>query len=80
LSMEAHENLGNMIELGGCSRIQVAIRNADHYPETVSLELVLINTRAPGKPAQSLGKVMVKSTRPWKLYDEPAPAFLVHGC
>ena len=42
LSMEAHENLGNMIELGGCSRIQVAIRNADHYPETVSLELVLI--------------------------------------
>jgi hypothetical protein len=74
LSMEAHENLGNMIELGGCSRIQVAIRNADHYPETVSLELVLINTRAPGKPAQSLGKVMVKSTRPWKLYDEPAPA------
>ena len=74
LSMEAHEDLGNMIELGCCSRIQVAIRNADHYPETVSLELVLINTRAPGKPAQSLGKVMVKSTRPWKIYDEPAPA------
>ena len=72
LSMEAHDHLGNMLDLDCCSRIQVAIRNADHYPETVSLELVLINTSVPGKPSQSLGTMMVKSTRPWKLYDEPA--------
>jgi hypothetical protein len=72
LSMEAHDHLGNMLNLDCCSRIQVAIRNADHYPETVSLELVLINTSAPGKPSQSLGTLMVKSTRPWKLFDEPA--------
>jgi hypothetical protein len=72
LSMEAHDHLGNMLNLDCCSRIQVAIRNADHYPETVSLELVLINTSVPGKPSQSLGTVMVRSTRPWKLFDEPA--------
>lgn len=72
LSMEAHDHLGSMLDLDCCSRIQVAIRNADHYPETVSLELVLINTSAPGKPSQSLGTLMVKSTRPWKLFDEAA--------
>jgi hypothetical protein len=72
LSMEAHDHLGNTLDLDCCSRIQVAIRNADHYPETVSLELVLINTSAPGKPSQSLGTMMVKSTRPWSLFDELA--------
>jgi hypothetical protein len=72
LSMEAHEHLGSMLELDCCSRIQIAIRNADHYPETVSLELILINASMPGKPSQSLGRMMVKSTRPWKLYDEPS--------
>jgi hypothetical protein len=70
LSMEAHEYLGSMLDLDCCSRIQIAIRNADHYPETVSLELILINTSAPGKSSQSLGTLMVKSTRPWKIYDE----------
>jgi hypothetical protein len=70
LSMEAHENLGSMIDMNCCSRIQIAIRNADRYPETVSMELVLINTTLRGKPSQSLGTMMVRSTRPWKLYDE----------
>lgn len=72
LSVEAHDHLGSMLDLDCCSRIQVAIRNADQYPETVSLELILINTSVPGKPSQSLGTMMVKSTRPWKLYDEPS--------
>jgi len=72
LSMEAHEHLGSMLSLNCCSKIQVAIKNADHYPETVSLELILVNSSAPGKPSQSLGSMMVKSTRPWKLYDKPA--------
>ena len=74
LSMEAHENFGSMIDLDCCSRIQIAIRNADRYPETVSMELVLINTSLRGKPSQSLGRMMVKSTRPWSLYDERPPA------
>ena len=70
LSMEAHENLGSMIDLDCCRKIQIAIHNADRYPETVSLELVLIDSAAPGKPSQSLGRNVVTSTRPWKLYDK----------
>ena len=74
-TMEAHEHLGNMLDLDCCSRIQIAIRNADHYPETVSLELVLINASAPGKPSQSLGTMMVKSTHPGNsTTNQPSPS------
>jgi hypothetical protein len=73
LSMEAHENLGSLLDLDCCSGIQIVIRNADVYEETVSLELVLINSSLPGKPSQSLGRMMVKSKRPWRLYEKPAP-------
>jgi hypothetical protein len=38
------------------------------------MELVLIDTTVRGKPSQSLGKVMVKSSRPWNIYDERPPA------
>ena len=73
LFMEAHQNLGTLIDLDCCSTIQVTIRNADRYPETVSLELILTNVSLPGKPSQSLGSIMVKSTRPWQLYgDRPS--------
>jgi hypothetical protein len=70
LSMEAHQNFGTLLDLDCCSKVQVAIRNTDRYPESVFLELILINTRLPGKPSQSLGRVMVRSTRPWQLYGE----------
>jgi hypothetical protein len=73
LSMEAHENFGSMIDVDCCSRIQISIRNADLYSETVSLELILINSSLPGKPSQSLGTVMSKSTRAWKIYEKPSP-------
>jgi hypothetical protein len=73
LSMEAHQNLGTLIDLDCCSRIQVAIRNTDRYPETVSLELILTNTSLPRRPSQSLGAIMVKSTRPWQLYGDRPP-------
>ena len=74
LSMEAHDNLGSMIDLDCCSRIQVAIRNADRYPDTVSMELLLVNTALRGKPSLSLGTLTVQSTRPWRLYEERKPA------
>jgi len=73
LSIEAHDALGTLVDLDCCSKIQVAIRNADRYPETVSLELVLINASLPEKPSQSLGRLMVKSTRPWKIYEKQQP-------
>jgi hypothetical protein len=74
LSMEAHENLGTLIDLDCCGRMQIVIRNADAYSETVSLELILINSSLPGKPSQSLGTTMVRSTRPWKLFEEQKTA------
>jgi hypothetical protein len=70
LSMEAHDNLGSLIDLNCCDRIQIAIRNADPYSETVSLELILINSSLPRQPSQSLGRVVVKSKRKWNVDEE----------
>ncbi len=64
LSMEARLNLGTLLSVNCCSRIEVAIRNTDRYPESVHIELILIDTSLPGKPSQSLGSIMVKSTPP----------------
>jgi hypothetical protein len=47
LYMEAWQNFASPIDLSCCRRIQIAIRNRDRYPRTVSLELVLINAARP---------------------------------
>ena len=73
LSIEAHDYLGNLIDTACCSRIQIAIRNADRYPDTVSLELILIDTSNADKPSESLGTMLVKSTRPWRISEHPQP-------
>jgi hypothetical protein len=57
LEMEAHQKLDFPVSVHCCSQIQVAIRNADPYPGTVSLELVLIDTTVPINLVQSLGSV-----------------------
>lgn len=74
LSIEAYDHLANLIDLDCCSRIEVAIRNADRYPQSVSLELSLMNTMLPHKPSVSLGRMMVNSTPPWNLYETKRPA------
>lgn len=73
LSIDAHDYLGSLINLDCCSRIRVAIRNADRYPDSVSLELILIDTSQPQTASESLGQEMVKSTRPWRIYERPRP-------
>ncbi len=73
LSIEAHDYLGSLIALDCCSRIQIAVRNADRYPDTVSLELILVDTSQAGQPSESLGRMLVKSTRPWRIYERPQP-------
>lgn len=73
LSMEAHQNLGTSIGLDCCGRIQVAIHNADRYPTSISLELILVDTTAPGKPSQSLGRVDIISSRRWTPDDRAQP-------
>ncbi len=62
LSMEARQNFGMLLSVRGCGAIQVEIRNGDYAPETISLELILVNTTIKGQPRQSLGRAMVKST------------------
>ncbi len=56
MSMEALQKLDQSINLGCCRAIQIAITNADLYFGTLALELVLIDTKEPGQPAQSLGQ------------------------
>jgi len=60
LQMEAHQKLEQNIDLSCCSRIQLDISNADRYPGTVSLELIVINHDF-GHSEFSLGKAMVMS-------------------
>jgi len=62
LEMEAHHRLDQPIDLRCCHKIQVVIWNADHYPGTVALELILIDTGQRGRPSQSLGISPVTSS------------------
>jgi hypothetical protein len=55
LVMEAHQDFSRSIEMRCCSEIRLALRIADAAPETVKVELVLSDRRAPGRPSQSLG-------------------------
>src|SRR6185312_4157812 len=61
IEMEARHKLDQPIALNCCSRIDLAIRNADRFPHTISLELVLIDNEQPGEPFVSLGNRMVVS-------------------
>ncbi len=61
LIMEAHQDLGKLINLFCCREIRVEIANADRYPGTVSMELVLVNSREGQKGQVSLGSAPVTS-------------------
>ena len=78
--MEAHQNFGTSINPSFCREIQIVIRNADCYPGTVSLELILIDTTLREKPSQSLGSSAVVSAMTWKLYDDrPVTTEILHS-
>jgi hypothetical protein len=55
MAMEARQNFGTFINLSCCQAIQVVISNGDRRPNTVSVELIVLNTKWPGRPRQSLG-------------------------
>jgi hypothetical protein len=57
--MEAHQKLEQPIDVSCCSRIQLTVSNADRYPHTISLELIL--RELPGELSQSLGIESLKS-------------------
>jgi hypothetical protein len=78
LKMEAHQNLGRLIDVSACSRIDVTIRNADIFAGSVALELILVNTTLSGGPSESLGRVPITSKPPsqetLRFKIPPAPA------
>jgi hypothetical protein len=74
LVMQAHQNLVNTIPSSCCSRIEVALRNRDRYPHSISIELVLIDNSSPGKPSESLGRESVNSPGPRKIDEDGAPS------
>jgi hypothetical protein len=61
LQMEAHQKLETPIDLRCCSRVELEVLNADRYPDTLTLELVLLNTEPVRTLSQSLGDVPVTS-------------------
>jgi len=62
LEMEAHHKLDQPIDPRCCREIQVTIWNADHYPGTVALELILIDRARWGRLSQTLGTTPVTSS------------------
>ncbi len=73
LIMEAHQNLGKLIELACCREIRIEIQNADRYPGTVAVELVLVNTRAGQEGSVSLGRAPVTSAPDGRPGDSDSP-------
>jgi hypothetical protein len=61
MQMEARHRLEQLVALDCCSRIQLAILNADAFPGTITLELVLIDNELSGAPWVSLGRQPVAS-------------------
>jgi hypothetical protein len=55
MSMEARQNLGFMVDPKRYSAIEILFKNADPFPNTVSILLKVRNTTVPGKPILSLG-------------------------
>ena len=61
MQMEARQKLEQALSLRCCSRLQMAILNADPYPKTVWLELILIDGNLPKTAQESLGRAPVTS-------------------
>jgi hypothetical protein len=72
LAMEAWQKLDHAIDLSCCSAIQISILNLDRYSGTVALELVLLNSLAPGHAALNLGRAEVASRPPRSYSGQPA--------
>jgi hypothetical protein len=61
LRMEARQKLVQAVAANCCAKLRLEIRNADLYPNTVSLEVMLIDNDSPGPPSGDLGIARVQS-------------------
>jgi hypothetical protein len=62
MAMEAHQKFSGIVDLRCCSKIQVVIKNADRYSQSVYLELAVRNSVLPLSQEQTLGRKKVLST------------------
>jgi hypothetical protein len=62
MAMEALQKLDHALDLSCCRAIRIDISNADRYPGTIALELLLMDTQSLGQPSESLGRRDVLST------------------
>jgi hypothetical protein len=73
LVMQAHQNLGRLVDITCCRAIELAISNADRWPGTVEIELVLLDSSRPEHPSISLGRKEVSSNPHWRSRDPGVP-------
>ena len=73
IAMEARQSFVTSIDLACCRSVELTISNGDRRPGTVSVELILTNTRLPEKPQQSLGISPVTSTQRWSPDEDRPP-------
>jgi hypothetical protein len=71
LTMEARQGLDHLLDLSCCRAIGVAIANRDHNPGTISLELMVSDTRTRPDRSMSLG---VEKVSAWPDPKSDAPA------
>ncbi|HWQ56991.1 MAG TPA: hypothetical protein VN442_25110 [Bryobacteraceae bacterium] len=62
LVMEAHQDFGRPIDMRCCREIRLAFRVEEPRPDTVKVELVLSDRRAPDGPSASLGREPLAAT------------------
>lgn len=62
IKVEARQNFGRYLDMRCCSRIQVEVRNGDHYPGTVRMELILADSKTEKDWTVSLGSQELQST------------------
>jgi hypothetical protein len=59
LVMKAHQPLERAVDLSCCARIDMAIGNSDAQTDSLSAELILLDSMSGPKARQSLGKVAI---------------------
>ena len=62
LLMDAHQELGQAIDLSCCSRIEIAVQNADRRAGAIYLELWLRDKTMPGMMGRYVGTAVIPSS------------------
>ncbi len=57
MEMEARQKLDSPVSADCCGNVQIVVRNADPFPGTVSIELILADTTDSSSRPESLGSV-----------------------